>query len=189
MADFNNAGAQRSFEVIPDGTIAVVQINIRPGNVGEGGMLARTKKGDAEKLDAEFVVSEGEYAKRKFWENMLTGGTTDGHAQAGDITMRRLRAILESARGIKPTDVSEAAKQARVADYAAFDGMRFMCKIGVEPARGEYKAKNIIAEIITPDRREWHPIEQEAKQAKPNGADATPTGASVAAIKKPEWAK
>jgi hypothetical protein len=28
--DFNTAGEQRSFDVIPDKTIAVVQLNIRP---------------------------------------------------------------------------------------------------------------------------------------------------------------
>jgi hypothetical protein len=184
--DFNAAGAQRSFDVIPDGTIAVVQLKVRPGNVGEGGWLKRSKNGDAEGIDAELTVAEGEYTRRKFWAYMLTGGTTDGHAQAGDITERRLRAILESARGIKPTDVSETAKQARCAtSYADFDGLRFLCRIDVEPARGEYKAKNILGEVITPDRKEWRPIEQ----AKPDGANAMPTGASVQTIKKPEWAR
>jgi hypothetical protein len=188
--DFNSAGAQRSFDTIPDGTIAVVQLKIRPGNVGEGGWLKRTKNGDAEGIDAELTVAEGEYTKRKFWAYMLTGGATDGHSQAADITTRRLRAVIESVRGIKPTDVSEAAKQARcISGYADLDGVRFLCRIDVEPAYGEYKAKNILGEVITPDRKEWRPIEQEARQAKPNGADATPTGASVQTIKKPEWAR
>jgi hypothetical protein len=184
--DFNTAGEQRSFDTIPDGTIAVVQISIRPGNAGEGGLLKRSKNGEAEGIDAELTVVEGEYAKRKLWAFMITSGTTDGHAQAGDMTMRRLRAILESARGIKPTDVSEAAKKARMAEYADFNGLRFMCKLGVEPARGDYKAKNILAEVVTPDRKEWHPIEQEAKQP---AADATKSAGTVTTIKKPEWAK
>ena len=29
--DFNTANEQRDFDVIPNGTIAVVQLNIRPG--------------------------------------------------------------------------------------------------------------------------------------------------------------
>jgi len=147
--DYNSAGAQKSFDVIPDGTIVVVQMKIRPGNAGEGGLLKRSSNGQAEGLDAEFIVVEGEYAKRKFWSFMVVSGTTDGHEQAADITNRRLRAILESAKGIKPEDVSEAAKAARNAEFAEFDGLRFMCKLGVEPARGEYKAKNNIAEVIT----------------------------------------
>jgi hypothetical protein len=181
--DFNGTGEQRSFEVIPDGTIAVVQMIVRPGNAGEGGLFKRTQKGDAEGLDAEFIVVEGDYAKRKFWGFLITSGTTDGHAQAADITMRKLRAILESARGIKPTEVSEAAKRARTADFADFDGIRFMAKIGVEPARGEYKAKNILGEVVTPDRKEWHPINQEARPATKAAAS------SVTPIAKPLWAQ
>jgi hypothetical protein len=184
MVDYNQAGAQRSFDVIPDGTIVVVQINIRPGDTGADGLLKRSNNGQAEGLDAEFTVVEGEYAKRKFWSFMVVSGTTDGHEQAADITRRRLRAILESAKGIKPEDVSEAAKAARNAEYADFDGLRFMCRLGIEPARGDYKAKNIIAEVVTPDRKEWHAIEQQPKAERAKkGADNAPTP-----ITKPAWA-
>ena len=182
--DYNQVGAQRSFDVIPDGTVVVVQMNIRPGNVGEGGILKRSNEGKAEGLDAEFIVVEGEHTKRKFWSFMVLSGTTDGHEQAADITRRRLRAILESVKGIKPTDVSEAAKAARNAEYADFDGMRFLCKVGVEPASDKYKAKNILAEVITPDRtKEWRPIEQTPKPPTKGGPGNTPTP-----ITKPAWA-
>jgi hypothetical protein len=184
--DYNSAGEQRSFDVIPADTVVVVEMSIRPGNAGEGGILKRTKNGDAEGLDAELTVVEGDkYVKRKFWAFMLVSGTTDGHTQAADITTRCLRAVLESARGIKPTDVSEAAKKARVAGYADFDGIRFMVKVGVEPARGEFKAKNIIGEVITPERREWHAIEQEPKPA-PTATAATGNATPIA---KPPWAQ
>ena len=43
--DFNTAGEQRSFDVIPDRTIAVVQLNIRPSDAGEDGLLKRSKTG------------------------------------------------------------------------------------------------------------------------------------------------
>src|SRR5262249_40596995 len=98
--DFNQATEQRTFEVIPENTIAIVQLTVRPGNAGEGGILKRSKTGEAEGLDCEFTVVEGPYAKRKFFGFMILSGTTDGHAQAADITRSRLRAILESARGI-----------------------------------------------------------------------------------------
>jgi hypothetical protein len=185
MVDFSNAGEQRSFDVMPDGTIAVVQLNIRPGNAGPEGLFKRSKNGEAEGLDVEFIVVEGEYAKRKFWSFMILSGTTDGHATAADITMRRLRAILESARGIKPTDVSEAAKKARLAEYADFDGLRFIAKIGIEPASGEYKAKNILAEVVTPDRKEWHAVEQDTRPAATGTAAVT---SSMTPIAKPAWA-
>jgi hypothetical protein len=187
MFDYNTAGEQRSFDVLPDGTIVVLQMNIRAGGAGEDGLLKRSKDGGCEGLDTEFVVVEGEHAKRKIWSFMVVSGTRDGHAQAADITTRRLRAILESARGIKPADVSEAAKKARMVGYADFDGARFIAKLGIEPASGDYKAKNTLAEVITPDRREWHAIEQVLKARPSNGGvagQAVPTQ-----IAKPAWAK
>jgi hypothetical protein len=187
--DFNQAGAQPNFDVIPKGTIVVVQMNIRPGNVGEDEILKRSRDGESEGLDAEFIVVEGEYAKRRFWSRMLVSGTTDGHAQAADFTSRTLRAIIESAKGIKSGDVSEAAKAARDVPYSYFDGVRFMCKVDVEEAHDGYRAKNILplGGVITPDdQKNWHPIEQQPKSAetkKAGGTDIAPVP-----IKKPDWA-
>ena len=184
--DYNTADGQRDLDVIPNGTIAVVQLNIRAGDAGEDGLLKRSKNGEAEGLDCVFIVVEGPHAKRKFFNFAVLSGTTDGHAQAADITRSRLRAILESARGVKPTDVSEAAKKARIAEYRDFDGIRFLAKIGVEPAKGEYKAKNTLASVITPDQKEWRPIEQ----IEQSPAHATPTAAPASkAIIKPAWAQ
>jgi hypothetical protein len=182
--DYNLAGEQRSSDVMPDRTIAVVQLNIRPGDAGEGGILKRSKNGQSEGLDCELVVIGGPYDKRKFFEWLTVSGTTDGHNQAADISRRRLRAILESARGIKPTDLSEAAKKARVAEYADFDGIRFLAQIGVEPAKGDYRAKNVLAQIITPERKEWQPVEQ---GARPTHTTSAPTPSAV--IVKPAWAQ
>jgi hypothetical protein len=192
MFDFNTVDEQRDFDVIPDETIAVVQLNIRPGDAGENGLLKRSKTGEAEGLDCAFTVVEGPYAKRKFFAFLVLSGTTDGHAEAARITHERLRGILESARGIKPLDISEAAQKARKAEYQDFDGIRFIARIGVEPARDGYKAKNALARAITPDRKEWHPVEQidqatRDAQRTPRAAAETPSADLV--IKKPEWAK
>jgi hypothetical protein len=94
-------------------------------------------------------------------------------------------AFLESARGFMPTDVSEAGIQARKAARADFDGLRFMAKIGIEKGTGDYKDKNILLEVITPDRKEWHAIKQEPKHRTmplSSASAATP-------ITKPDWAK
>lgn len=181
--DFNSAPEQRSFDLIPDGTVVTVQTKIRPGNAGPDGMLRRTNNGDAEMLDFEFTVFGGKYDKRKFWDLLVVSGTTDGHAQAANISLGKLRAIVESARGIKPNDVSEAAKAARtLSGYEEVDGLRFIAKVGVEPARGEYKAKNFLARVVTPDEKDWHQVEQVA--AKP--AEAAP---ATNVIVKPAWAQ
>jgi hypothetical protein len=185
--DFNTADQQRDFDVIPDKSVAVVQLNIRPGNAGEDGLLKRSKSGEAEGFDCEFIVVEGPHAKRKFFGFWVFSGTTDGHAQAADITRRRLRAILESTRGIKPQDTSEAAKKARVVEYRDFNGIRFLARIGVEPAKGEYRAKNFVASVVTPDQKEWHPIEQ-VEQPLMHAAPKT-KAPEANVIVKPAWAQ
>jgi hypothetical protein len=181
--DFNNVPEQQSFEVIPDGTNAVVQLHIREGGVGEDGLLKLSENRQAEMLSCEFTVVEGNHAKRKFFANMVLSGATDGHAQAADISKRQLRAILESARGIKPKDVSEAAIKARhVEGYRDFEGIRFWARIGVEPAKDRYRAKNILLAVITPDMKGWRAIQQVEQPLMHAG----PTDAK--AIVKPAWA-
>ena len=120
--DYTDAPEQRGIELIPDGTVATLQLNIRPGGAGEGGLLKRSKDGACEMLDLEFVVVDGPQAKRKFWEHMIISGTTDGHAKAAEISRGKLRAIIESARGIKPNDMSAEARKARTVELGDFDG-------------------------------------------------------------------
>jgi hypothetical protein len=182
--DFNDAGPQRSFDTIPDGTIATVCMKIRPGNAGEGG---RSKDGNSEALDCEFVVLDGEYAKRKFWTLLTVDGTTEGHKEAAEINRKRICAMLESAHGIRPDDKSDAAKKARhITSYGDLDGLIFIVRIGVEPAQNGYKAKNRLDYVITPDEKTWHPVTQDPKPA------ATPTLAASASaptkIERPSWA-
>ena len=191
--DFNDAKPQKIFDVIPSGTVATLHLTVRPGQAGEGGWLTRSKDGNSEALDCEFVVVDGQYAKRKFWARLLVDGTTNGHAQAGEITRARIRAILEIGRSIKPDDTSEAARQARqIAGWADLDGLRFIGRIGVEPARDGYAAKNVLLDAVTPERRDWPAVEQVTKRDDAAaGAAAKPAGAKPEAAKqvvRPQWA-
>lgn len=185
--DFNTAGPQRSFDVIPDGTIVPVELTVRPGNAGEDGMLRRSKDGRSLALDCEFTVTEGEHFKRKFWMLFTLEGATSGHAEAGEISRGKLRAILESARGVRSDDKSEMATKARIAKFSEFNGLRFLVRVGVEPAQNGYKAKNTLAEVITPDKQVWRQLEQVLRAATPPAAPSAAT--APAAIAKPEWAK
>ena len=185
MFDFNTAETQR--EPIPADTVAVIQMNIKPGDAGEGKWLKTSKDGTSRGLDCEFIVVGGEHDKRKFWTRMTLEGESDGHKDARDISRRTLRAILESARGIKPDDKSDAAVKARMADYADFDGIRFIVRIGVEPATDRHAAKNTLHEIITPDRKDWHPVEQVKRADRP--AQQSAASEPTPAIERPDWAK
>jgi hypothetical protein len=189
--DFNGASEQREGGLIADGTVAVVHMTIRPGNAGEGGWLKRSKAGDSAALDCEFTVVDGPFAKRKFWSLFTVEGTTEGHAKAADISGSRLRGILESARGIRPDDESDTAKNARrVTSYGDFDGIRFVAKIGVEKGKDGYKDKNTLDAAVTPDRKAWVKVDQVTKQggfqqvAAPIAAAAN----QAATAGKPSWA-
>ena len=186
--DFNTAAEQR--DVIPADTIVTLQLTIRPGGAGDDGWLKRSADGNSEGLDCEFTVTEGQYARRKLWQLYTMRGTTQGHAEAGEIARNTLRAILESARGIKPSDTSEAAQNARkVTGWADFDQLRFMARLGVRPPQGNYPAKNTILEVITPDRQNWAKPEQiSAKSVTSAAPAAAPTTPPANAIARPQWA-
>jgi len=192
--DFNNASEQREMgSLIPEGTIAKVHMTVRPGNSGDGGWLKRSKSGESLMLDCEFTITEGPFAKRKFWGLFTLEGVTEGHAKAADISASRLRAILESAKGIRPDDESDTAKAGRrMNNWGDFDGLRFIAKIGIEKAKegSGFKDKNSLEAAITPDRKAWEKVEQVQKLA--GGAIANVAAPSVApaegAVKKPAWA-
>src|SRR5262249_11468725 len=158
--NFNEADEQTSFDVIPAGTICQLELSIRPCGAGEGGWLKRSKDGLSAMLDCEFTVLEGHYARRKLWSNFTVEGPTEGHAKAASISNSRLRAILESAHGVKPSDKSEhAAAMRKVTGFDAFHGLRFVAKIGIDPARDGYPARNTILDVVTPDRPQWKKLE------------------------------
>jgi len=119
--DYTQVPPPRDIELIPHGTITTVQMRIRPGNSGEAGLLKRSARGDCEMLDLEFVVVDGKFKRHKFWEYMILEGITDGHAKAAGFSRGTLRTIIESARGIKPDDVSPEARAARTVALKDFD--------------------------------------------------------------------
>ncbi len=157
--DFNDAGQQQSGELIPVNTIAKVVITIRPGTAGQGGWLTRSNSSDVEYLNCEFVVLEGPYAKRKFWQNMtVSGGKVDerGQSKAWGITKSSLRAMLDSAYGLDPDDDSPAARQKRIAqDWGSFNGLQFIAKIGIEKGKDGYADKNRLQYVLTRKNPEY----------------------------------
>jgi hypothetical protein len=107
---------------------------------------ANTAKGNSTGLDLELIVVDGEYAKRKMWLRLTLSGSTDGHQTARDISRRTLRAMLESAHGIRPDDQSKEAEQARrINNYGDLNNLRFVASLDVLPARDGYQAKNTMA--------------------------------------------
>src|SRR5262249_37876693 len=119
------------FELIPHGTTATTVLHIRAGDVGEDGMLKRSKDGGCEMLDCEFTVVDGPYKGRKFWERMILAGTTDGHAKSAEINRGTLKAIIDSALGLKPDDANPQGAAARPVSLKQFGGMAVIAKNGI----------------------------------------------------------
>jgi hypothetical protein len=180
--DFNNAGGQRNFDVIPSRTIVTVAMVVTPGGVGPDGWFTRAKDGNSEHLNVEYTVTQGDYAKRKIFERLTMSGTTPGHATAQEMAIARLRAIVEAARNIKPDDKSEAAQAGRkLKNYGELNGLTFAVRVGVEPPKGDFEAKNRIIEIITNDKQAWGGASMTAPTA--------PTAPPASAVARPDWAR
>lgn len=163
--DFNDASAQRSFDVMPDNLVCAVEMIIKKGDSGPNQWLTTAKSGKSKHLNCEFTVLDGDYADRKFWRRFTVAAASDGTAasqrardnleQAIEISRQSLKAMLESARGIRPGDMSEKAVEARrTQGWEDFNGLRFIVRLGIEEPEG-YQARNTIKEIITPGHSSW----------------------------------
>ena len=194
--DFN--GADRQFDLIPDNTIAPVIMRIKPGGQGEGGWLRPSQNSDAMMLECELTVLEGPFAKRKIFQYMVVSGgkvNEKNESIAGNITRSNLRAILESARNINPDDMSPEAAQKRCCPggYAEFNGICFVAKIGIEKGQNGYNDKNRIKAVITPDMKDYAPVQGQyaAPQAQIQDHVQMPPPRSAAASSNPtpSWAR
>lgn len=196
--DFGNAATQSSNTLIPKNTIARLHMAIRPGGHGEGGWLRMNKAGNALMLDCEFTVVDGEFARRKFWGLFTVEGETEGQQKAVEISRSNIRAILESARNVKPSDATpEAAAKRRIESWGDLDGLEFIGIIGVEEDKtGQYGDKNRLSAAVTPDRKEYKQLASKgfAGQDSPPFFDSRDHGAGPAPAKsvgpgKPSWAR
>jgi hypothetical protein len=187
MLDFNTAGEQR--DVIPANTVVTVQLKINPGgaNPSQGNWFKRYQSG-SEGLECEYTILDGPYAKRKFFENLVMLGPTEGQMKMADSNRAKIRAMLESAYGIKPDDNSAPAQEARrPKSYAELNGLCFMARLGVEPPQGTFSAKNKIDLVITPEQKNWQKPQQRPKPASSENAPAAAADIPAGAVARPKW--
>lgn len=199
MFDMNDAEPQKSSELIPDGTFAKVTMTIRPGGVdGESEIdqgllkLPNNPTSDTRMLDCEFTVTEGPHAKRKFWQMFtVQGGKVDenGVSIAWKISKSTFRAMIDSALGLDPADMSEAAKQKRILrGLADLNGITFVAKIKIEPSDDpRYGDQNRLDRVVLPTEKEWKlVIEGKDVPASPSRSRGAGTKAASA---RPAWAQ
>ena len=200
MYDLNDAQPQMGpmGELIPDGTFAKLKMTIRPGGVNgstpmDAGVLKQSQSSDARMLDCEFTVMEGPFARRKFWQNFtVAGGKLDekGQSKGWNISKSAFRAMVDSALGLDPKDMSQAAMQKRVIQgLKQLDGIVFVARIMVEPAAGpQYRDANRLANVVLPGEAQYTPI-MRGESVAPEPVNAKPRkAAEPAAAQTPAWA-
>jgi hypothetical protein len=151
--DFNGADAQdAAFDLIPANTLVKVTMIIRPGGAGPEGWLTQSQASAAQYLNTEAIVMEGPYARRRIYTRIgfrgkgVDASGVDKYANRGRAL---IRGILESARGIKANDQSEAARAARLirslGDLNSLD----------EP---DEPGRNVIKAAVGPEHRQYAEI-------------------------------
>ena len=122
-------------------------------------------------LNLELTVLAGQFEKRKVFTRMMlwSANPTEGQNKAIDITKSKLRALVESARGVKPDDNSPDANQKRILNSLNdINGMGVVVKVGTEKAyRDENKTVNNVSVFVTPDKPEWKHVESLQIQQAP----------------------
>ncbi|OJU28510.1 MAG: hypothetical protein BGN91_07900 [Nitrobacter sp. 62-13] len=197
MFDMNDAEPQKSGELIPDGTFAKVTMSIRPGGVDgqseiDQALLKAPKdpSSDVRMLDCEFTVAEGPHAKRKFWQMFtVQGGKVDenGVSIAWKISKSTFRAMIDSALGLDPQDMSEVAKQKRILrGLADLNGITFVAKIKVEASEdARYSDQNRLDRVVLPNEKEWKLV-MDGKDVPASPSRSRGAGSKAAAA-QPAW--
>jgi hypothetical protein len=199
--DFSNAGEQQSFDPVPDGTIVALLTHLKAGGYGDDGILTRSNSSESYYLSCESTVINGTYKGRKVWHTLMIKGADghSGHDQAVDIARKSIKAMLESARGVRPDDKSSAANKARsINSYVDLDGLQFIAKLKIIPAQKDeagnvrYPAKNGIARVLVPGDLGW----RDPGDVSPDDDDPKPANNVIgraiqaqAAMQRPQWAE
>jgi hypothetical protein len=210
--DMNDVQPQTSSDIIPDGTFAKITMTFRPGTIdGDSPVDAKLLKAsnspgsDVRQIDAEFTIVEGLYARRKFWQMFtVSGGKLDeqGVSIGWKISKSTFRAMIDSALGLNPEDMSDAAKSRRVLNgLSELSGITFVGKVKIEPSDNpRYPDRNRLERVVLPQEPDWQKVMNgEHVQAAPSSKlraapkPETPpawgqgTGAASAAAAKPAW--
>jgi len=201
--DFNGADTQdAAFDLIPANTLVRVTLTIRPGGAGPEGWLTQSKTSTALYLNTEAIIMEGPFARRRIYTRI---GFRGKNAGSGDDTYGNrgralIRGILESARGIRAEDQSDAARSARmIRSLGEMSGLEFVARIGIErdKDRPDEPGRNAIKAAIGPAHGDYARVMGRMPQpslglgtgaprmAEPNYGQAAPASNSSA----PFWAR
>ena len=203
--DFQDADPQQSgFDPIPKGVIAPMRMTLKPGGHDDqsqgwtGGYATQSFDTGAVYLAAEFVVTGGEYAKRKLWSNIGLHSPKGPTWQA--MGRAFIRAALNSARNVHAQDNSpHAAAARRITGFHELDGLEFLARVDIEKdSKGQ--DRNVVKVAVEPDHPDYAKLMGVSVKANlgggNSGAPAQPAPAFQAPAPqrapvtgKPSWAQ
>ncbi len=180
--DYNDADSQASYDLIPKGTIVPVRMTIKPGGFDDpsqgwtGGYATHNDTTGSVYLSAEFVITEGPFAKRKVWS--LIGLLSLKGPGWGSMGRSFVRGILNSSRGLSDKDNSPQAQNSRrINGFADLDGIEFLAKVDVgKDANGD--AKNEIRFAVAPNNKDWKTYQENGGAWKPGAVIAGATASA-----------
>lgn len=169
MYDLNQTAERQDFtQPIPPGLYRF-KAKIKPGGTGENGLLRLAKNLRTQMLELELTVIGGKYAGRKIWDYVTVAADVSEHPDlasidaeqadkfqtAARIGLAKVRDLIESANEIAHDDDSEEAQAIRKFDsLRVLDQLEFWALVEIKPG-GNYKPRNVIAHVVTPDMAEW----------------------------------
>ena len=169
--DFNTALDQYTFETIPKGTLVKVVLHIQPGGYSdvsqswENGYATKNPSSGSIYLKCMYTILEGPYAKRKVW-GMIGLHSPKGSSWA-EMGRSLIKAILNSAHGLRAGDESNFAKKVRYLHRLAdLDGLEFVAQVDIEKDHNG-EVRNTIKKAITPEHKGYAAVMGALPQ--PNG--------------------
>jgi hypothetical protein len=148
------------FALIPHGTIVRVIMHIKPQmdgvyipDLANDSIFRQSATTSAKWVECEFNIIGGQYDKRKVWHNIFFDGdkkNPSGVSMSREIGLQSLRKIIDSAKGLIPTDMSpEANAKRQISGLEALNGMEFCIKVAVEKGTNGYDDKNKMLSPVT----------------------------------------
>jgi hypothetical protein len=163
--DLSKEQPQQARGPIPAG-VYLLEIKLKPGSIGElDPYLLIAKNQRTRMLALEYMVVEGEHAKRKLFDYItvaadlsdnpdlppLDAKQRDNYNTSVRMGLSKLRAMIDSAHGLDTNDHSaEADTKRKFADWSALNGLRFWGQVEIRPARNGYRASNELFFVVTP---------------------------------------
>lgn len=153
------------FELLPDGSYAVVEVTEAPGLCNKNGDFYAKLVSVARVLPSGL---SGNFGSPKFWDsaNFITPGPIDSTLPDEEFKKARNKAGAWARRlgalGLNWRDYPEPSNEALTQFFAPVVGRTVIVKVKLEPAKGNYGVKNTVRDYYpdTSDARAKHHLTQ-----------------------------